>query len=135
MNTDDENNPAVCVELAGLTEGLRSWLSETLDGEALQMLFDFVETHQENARRKGINFPKMVALVIPRLGHIKLVRADLTEINRRRAVISLLRECPSANREEVARAVKRAWPHVGTSTLIDEAEFKIGQTLAQLEGI
>lgn len=121
----DEDDPAVCMELVGLTEGLSSWLGEDLDSNELLSIQEFIEEHRKNAKRKGIDFPKLIVLVIPRLGWIKVVREDLTELNLRRAVIALLRECPSVNREEIAEAIKRAWPYRGTSTLIDEAEFKI----------
>lgn len=122
---DDENDPAVSAELAGLTEGLRSWLNEDLDEESLTMLFEFVEEHRVNARKKGINFPKLTALVIPRLGWIKLVRYELPDFSIRRAVLALLRECPKARREEVSYAVKKAWPHYKLSFIIDEAETKL----------
>lgn len=121
----DEDDPALCAELLGLTEGLSSWLGEDLDPESVQMLHEFVESHRFNALRKGIKFPKLIALVIPRLGWIKLVREDLTEMNVRRAVMAMLRECPSITIEEASKAIKRAWPNLGLSTLIDEAEFKI----------
>jgi len=129
---DDENDPALCAELIGLTEGLTSWLGEELDPESVQLLFDYVEEHRRNARMKGIDFPALTALVIPRLGWIKLVRKDLTEMNIRRAVMAMLRECPSINIVEASRAIKKAWPTVGLSTIIDEAEFKIDE---KIEGL
>ena len=122
---EDENEFAVLTEVAGLTEGLRSWLGEDLDEESLTLLFDFIEEHRIAARRKGINFPKLVALVIPRLGWIKLVRYEIPESSIRRAVLALLRECPKVTREEVSQAVKRAWPHYKLSSVIDEAETKL----------
>lgn len=122
---DDENDPAVISELSGLAEGLNSWLGEPLDLESLQMLHDFIEEHRINARRRGVNFPALTALVIPRLGWIKIVRLELNEVNIRRAVIGLLRECPNVSREEIAKAVKRAWPNRSLTSIIDEAEFKL----------
>ena len=122
---DDEKDPAVEVELAGLTEGLQSWLGEDLDSETLHLLFEYIEEHRINARKRGINFPRLTAMVVPRLGWIKLVRVELDEVNIRRAVLALLRECPQITREEVALAVKKAWPFRSISAIIDEAEFKL----------
>ena len=125
LSDDNDTDFGVLTEVAGLTEGLRSWLGEDLDEEALELLFDFVEQHRINARKRGINFPKLVALVIPRLGWIKLVRHEIPESSIRRAVLALLRECPKVTREEVAQAVKRAWPHYKLTSVIDEAETKL----------
>lgn len=129
----DENDPVLMMELAGLTEGLNSWLGEDLDPEALDTLYEFIEEHRKNAYKKGVKFPKLSVLVIPRLGWIKIVREDLTPINIRRAVLALLRECPSVTREEVSIAVKRTWPYMGTSTIIDEAEVKIENPQKRIE--
>ena len=121
----DENDPAVAAELAGLTEGLSSWLGEDLDRETLQMLFDFIEEHRISARKRGIDFPKLTAFVVPRLGWIKLVRYELTEENIRRAILSLVRECPQVLPHEIATAVKNAWPDRKLSGVVDEAETKL----------
>lgn len=80
------------------------------DKKILDDLEELIEDHQTRWRRRGVKFPDMTALVIPRLGFLKLVRQDWDASAIDVEILNLTVQCPEADAEELATAVHYAWP-------------------------
>ena len=83
-----------------------------LDRGLFEAMHDVVVQHRLTCRAKGIDFPKLVAVVVPRLGIIEWSRADLDLASVKIKIVNFVRDHPTAAMEEVVSAFKAAWPHI-----------------------
>lgn len=109
----DENNPRMIKAHRALLQRLGTVLGDgtnELTKLFLDHLFEVVKNHRTECRQKGIDFPVMVALVVPRLGVVEFVRADLDIESLRVKIINFVRMHPDASMLEVAQAFSGAYP-------------------------
>ena len=93
----------------------------SLDRVLRQELYD----HRIRCKRRGVDFPPMTIMAVPRLGAVCLYRADLEPVGIRGAVLQFARIHPDVTSQELATAVLWAWPHIKPETLVDESMFVI----------
>lgn len=76
----------------------------------LDRMFGIVLDHRSQCRVRGIDFPVLVALVVPRLGIIEFKRADLDIASLRVNIVNFVRQHPRATMDEVVGAFRSAYP-------------------------
>jgi len=110
----DENDPQMVFAHQELLSRLGTVLGSgrRLDKYLMQKMFDVVKDHKEQCRQRGLDFPALVALVIPRLGVVEWKRADLDIESIRTTIINFVREHQTAGMEEVVQAFRAAWPRL-----------------------
>lgn len=110
---DDPNDPRMVSAHQEILRRLGSILGDgrqQLTKPFLDRMFDAVKQHRAECRTKGIDFPVLVALVVPRLGVVEFVRADLDISSIRIKIVNFVRFNPRATMEEVMMAFKTAYP-------------------------
>jgi hypothetical protein len=76
----------------------------------LEKLFGVIKDHRSEYRQKGVDFPVLVALAVPRLGVVDFKRADLDIASMRMAIVNFVRMNPEAHMDEVVQAFRAAYP-------------------------
>lgn len=62
-------------------------------------------------KRYGNPYPKCVVLPLPRVSYLKVVRRDQTEVGMANVIRNLWIEFPKLEADDIAFAVRSAWPH------------------------
>lgn len=110
----DEEHPRMKAALADLNERLAKHIvGRELDGSDRKILDDLeelLEYHQQLWSARGVAFPDLTALIIPRLGFVRLVRRDWEQGAIEQEIVNTTVNCPDATPQEIAQAVKYAWP-------------------------
>jgi hypothetical protein len=88
----------------------------------LDKLYGIVRDHRAECRRKGIDFPAMVALVVPRLGIVDFKRADLDIASVRQSIVNFVRMNPEATMLEVVEAFRRAYPDLKPGDILEKQD-------------
>lgn len=83
-----------------------------LDKYLMGEMFQVVKTHREQCKDRHLDFPHLVAIVIPRLGIVEWCRADLDRASIRTKIVNFVRDYPTAQMQEVVAAFKAAWPAI-----------------------
>jgi hypothetical protein len=120
---DDEQHPAMRAAQDELMRRL-AWLTEgkNLTGSLMHDVFDMVSCHRTEYRGKGVEFPALVAVVVPRLGIIELKRADLELPSIRTSIVNFVRAHPAASMQEVVEAFRRAYPDLKPDDVLEKHE-------------
>lgn len=85
----------------------------------VRRLMEMVDHHRSNWRARGVDFPRLTLFVVPRLGYLKLVAADLDMKAVQTHVLNATVEQPEVTPQELAEAVNSAWPHLRGRSLVD----------------
>jgi len=93
-----------------------------VDKSLMQKMFDVVKTHREQNRANGIDFPALVAVVVPRLGIVEWSRADLDISSIKIKIVNFVRDHPTCAMEEVVQAFKAAWPSIKADDIATPAD-------------
>ena len=117
----DENDPRMQKAVADIQERMRRLcvgraISEEMLSKVRQLIYD----HRTSWRHRGVDFPRMVVLTVPRLGAIDLVRADLDLPGIRIVLMNFLTLHPGVTKMELYIAAKAAFPKP-PSGFVDEA--------------
>jgi hypothetical protein len=110
---DDPNDPRMASAHREILRRLGTILGDgrqPLTKPFLDRMFDAVKQHRAECRTKSIDFPVLVALVVPRLGIVEFVRADLDISSIRIKIINFVRFNPRATMEEIMMAFRTAYP-------------------------
>jgi hypothetical protein len=91
----------------------------------LREMFDITKRHREECKLRGIDFPVLVALVVPRLGIVEFKRADLDAASIRISIINFVRFHPEASMREIVNAFKSAYSDLKPDDILQPAD--IGQ--------
>ena len=87
-----------------------------LDGSDRKILDDLetlIFDHKARWKARGVAFPDMTALIVPRLGYVKLMRADLNQKSIETEIVNMAKDVVALDgitREEIATAIRYAWP-------------------------
>jgi len=109
----DDNDPRLRSAMSSLQFVVKQFLGRDLDAAELIRLGEALAWHRKHVLQKfGISFPVLTALVIPRLGQIKLVRADLPTAEIEILIVNLAVEFgeQEITVQEIAWAVRHAFP-------------------------
>lgn len=110
---DDDSHPqmhAAHQDLLRKISFVIGTVARPLDRSLLDKLFATVKDHRIHWRMKGVDFPAMVALVVPRLGIVDFKRADLDLPSIRVSIVNFVRMNPEATMEEIVTAFRHAYP-------------------------
>lgn len=88
----------------------------------LEKLFGIVKDHRSQCRARGVDFPVLVALVVPRLGIVEFVRADLDIVSLRIKIVNFTRMNPDATMIEIVQALTRAYPDLRPDDILSGHE-------------
>lgn len=133
---DDENHPHMIAAQGDLTDRIAQ-LTARHEGVLSQRFLDEIEMliadHRAFWRKRGIDFPRMKMLVLYRLGIMALIREDIEPQGLRNAVIKLARDNPTTTAEELAGAVREAFPHLRSigRDFADEGAFVAAKDAAR----
>jgi len=103
--------------LAGSVKELGRKLAEfcagrDLDRQTVHDATDLVDRHRTVARLRGIDFPEMVLVVLDVQKKLRFVRRDLDAAGIDNLVVELARmQRDDYDPAEIARAIRRAFPH------------------------
>lgn len=110
MITDDEH-PLMLKAAQDLAFILSRCLMDRIVSEGVMVFINNVTVeHRKRWRSRNVDFPVMSALVIPRLGHIDLVRADIDSKHLPTVAANLAVKCPLATAGELRQAMAWAFP-------------------------
>lgn len=118
---DDEAHPQMRLAHQDILRRLGAIMGEgrhQLTKPFLDSMYDAVRQHRAEWRTKGVDFPVLVALVIPRLGIIEWVRADLDISSIKIKIVNFVRFNPRASMEEVVAAFRAAYPDLKPDDVI-----------------
>lgn len=111
---DDVDHPRMKRALLGLHERLANYLRQRfrpLDETSIRELTELIADHRKNARHAlGVKFPVLTALVFPRFGYVDFVRADMSQEDIETTIVNCTVKYKNITREEVAWAIKHAFP-------------------------
>lgn len=109
----EPNDPRLKAAMVALSKIIANFMYLEMTPRTLQELMDAIKWHRDRCKAKhGFDFPVLVPFVLPRLGTIDMVRADLDRRSIEQLVINKLREHEAARitMEEVVAAVRAAFP-------------------------
>lgn len=110
---DDETHPDMRQAQSQLMQRLGAIMGDgthVLTKPFLDSMYDAVRQHRAEWRVKGVDFPVLVALVIPRLGIVQWMRADLDISSIKTQIVNFVRFNPRATMDEVVWAFRAAYP-------------------------
>lgn len=129
---DDEANPRMVRAHKALLQRLGRVLgdgSKALTTGLLQDMRTIIDDHRAECRKNGIDFPVLVAVVVPRLGIVEFKRADLDMPSIRQNIINFVRTHEGVTMEEVVFAFKGAYPDLKPGDVM--AQREVGQGVAK----
>ena len=109
---DDENHPEMqraMRELLVQVNGDR-FVGRRLTTQFMVDLNDLIKHHRDRWRSRGVDFPVLAAMIVPRIHAVSLMRADLDPPAIASRIVRFAREHPAATAVEVAQAVRWAFP-------------------------
>lgn len=108
----EESHPQMQIALKELRELVSKLLGRSMSQSAIDAAGDMVRYHRARWRKMGVDFPVLTPMIVPRLGIINLVRADLDRGSIQTTVVNMLREHEALGitMEDVVAAVRGAFP-------------------------
>lgn len=108
---EDPEHPQMKRAMDELKNHMRKFLGRKLSPSHIREVGDLLAWHRRTCRQSlGVDFPVLVAFVFPRLGQIDLVRADLPHREIEQTIVNFTVKYPDVTAEEVAFALKHAFP-------------------------
>lgn len=108
----DEGHPQMQAALRELRETMSLLLRLPMNQSAIDSMRDLLNSHRSRWRLKGVDFPVMVAMIVPRLGIIDLVRADLDRRSIEQTVVNMAKahDRLGITMADITEAVRGAFP-------------------------
>jgi hypothetical protein len=106
----DESHPQMKEALRELEVRLEFYIGHDVNKGLVDSYNRILKENRAKWRAQGVDFPVLVAIMIPRLGTIDLRRADLPKDSICQEVINLVRATPEATMEEIVMAFRAAYP-------------------------
>lgn len=112
---DVSERPDVKVAARQLFDALhRLAARDARDGTAFYLtvssMKDLLKSHRDTMRYRGVLFPKLVLLSVPRLGAVEVVRDDLDWKSVQALVLNLTEKYPAIQPRELAEAIAETFP-------------------------
>jgi hypothetical protein len=108
---DDENHPEMQRALLGVGQRIDKIVQgRPVTKPLIDEVMDAVKHHRNEWRARGVDFPTLVLLCIPRLGVLEFARADLDIASLRIKIVNFVRMNPGATKIEVVDAFRAAYP-------------------------
>lgn len=133
----DENHPRMVRAQHELLRRLGTVLGDgtkPLTPSLLAELEYVIEHHRSECRReKDLDFPKLVALIVPRVGLVEFKRADADIASVRQIIVNMVRNNPHITMDEVVAAVVRAWPDLKPDEILQQHDTGVKANERQAE--
>lgn len=111
LNIDgDDVDPRMERVVQTLGAKLETFRGAFITPQTIDAVNRLVKDHRATWRLRGVDVPKMVAVVLPTTGAVEILRQDLDVAGIQAAVVGLVKKYPSAGCEEIAAAFLRAFP-------------------------
>ena len=131
---DDENHPEMNRAMRELTRRLAILSNgKSMTRALIEQMYDCVKQHRATERAKGIDFPVLVAIVIPRLGIVEWARADLELASIKTKIVNFVRFNPAARMEEIVVAFVTAYPHLKPDDFLAQHQIAVDADKRQAE--
>ena len=134
---DDENHPQMVKAHHEIVERLGRILNtnrgKPLSRPIIENMFDAIKQHRDEWRARGVDFPVLVAIPLPRLGVVEFARADLDIASIRTKIVNVARFNPSVTKEELAVAFMTAYPDLKPGDIAHNRQQAIEAGKRQLE--
>lgn len=89
----------------------------------LHEMYEVIKHHRAECRREhDLDFPVLVALVVPRLGIIDFKRADLDIASIRATIVNFVQMNPLVTKEEVVAAFRAAYPDLKPGDVLQQQD-------------
>lgn len=89
---------------------LKVFMHKPMTLGTMQAIDTMVHDFAVDQRKRGVDFPQLTAIIVPERGLIRLAARDLDQKGIGAHILSLVRLCPQITKDELARAIRRAWP-------------------------
>lgn len=126
MPISDENHPEMIRAHQELLQQLGHTLgrgNKELDKHLVNKMFDIVKRHREKWRLRGVDFPVLVALVVPGHGIVEWVRADADISSIRVKIVNFVRQHPDVSMDKVVIAFRVAYPWLKPDDIAERREL------------
>jgi len=108
---DDPQHPEMVKALRGVAQRINRVVEgRTINKNLIDEVMDAVKHHRQEWRARGVDFPTLVMLCVPRIGVLEFARADLDIASLRIKVVNFVRANPAATMVEVVAAFRAAYP-------------------------
>lgn len=116
LNIDQEDvDPRLEEVVRTLGAKLETYKSCFLSDRVVRDIDHLLKDHRNTWRLRGVNVPKMVAVILTQVGAVEVFREDLDPNGIRSAVIGVVKKYPNVQKEELAKAFFRVFPHYASS--------------------
>jgi hypothetical protein len=105
----DQDDPRMQQALRQLEFRLSCYRGLEFNLSCVESMLSIVKAHRQQWKLEGLNFPELVAIIVPRLGIFDLKRADLTPESIAMSLVNFVRDTPAATMQEVMDAFSRAY--------------------------
>lgn len=130
---DDDNHPEMQKALRGLMERLALVVGGQVNKSLVDRMSSIVKDHRDEWRARGVDFPVLRALVVPRLGIIDWVRADSDIKSTRIKILNFVRLNPRATMQEVVAAFIGAYPDLKPDQILQHRQVGLDANARQSE--
>lgn len=110
--TDQEHQVQCELEARRLERTVRKFIGKDMGIEVGRGLMHVVRQHRRMCRARGVEFPELTAVVLSRLGAVKLYRADMDLPGIQQVIKNLAVEFGprGVTAADIAPAIAAAWP-------------------------
>ncbi len=115
-----DDTDAVVEAGAHLLRLMHRFMGKPMNQSTVDVVCEMITVHRTFWKRsRGVDFPEVVPVVLPRARFIQLVRRDLDRDGVARIIVALGREVPGVTMEDIAAGIARAFPDYGRSSYYD----------------
>lgn len=130
----DEQHPEMLKALKSFAQRVHYAVEgEKVTKPLIDKLTTVIREHRSEWRARGVDFPQMVILCIPRLGTLDFARADLDLPSIKTKIVNLVRSTPGASMEEIVNAFKAAYPDLKPGDVIEQHKSGVDADARQRE--
>lgn len=122
--TEDEGT----IEQKRLTARIVLFLGRDMTGRNIEKIEEVIKEHRRGCRMRGLNFPELVAIVMPTSGNLEIIPREQDRAGIETLIVNLARKWPSVTADELGFAINRAFPEY--AKLIGAAEKAKGFVLS-----
>jgi hypothetical protein len=95
---------------------------KTLTQSLLDKMRGVINDHRIEWRQKGVDFPVLVALVVPRFRIVEWKRADLDLASIRTCIVNFVRAHPQISMSDLVNAIRGAYPDLKPDDILERHE-------------
>lgn len=122
LNLDQEDvDPRMEQVVQTLGAKLEGYRGVFLSDRIIRQIDEMLKDHRNTWKMRGVDCPKMVAVVLAKCGVVEILREDLEFKALQSAVVGIVKKYPGVEKEELARAMFRVFPHYANALVSQKA--------------